>query len=436
MLKHIKRIVAQSPLLKVTSFNSFSILVKLITSFAISKLIALFLGPSGLTYIGNLRNALSVLQNFTTGGLVKAVIRYSGENKEDKIGFKKFVSTLFWILIFLSLVVFFLVFWFSKPLSHFVFDKLSYAYVFKWLAVLLPIYGIHAFMLSILNGLNHYKKVIKINLFTHILNLLIFGVCIYFFGLNGALMAVIILPSASLILTIVIARQHLNIFKIDLKLFTIFQLKNFGQYAFMSLISAVSFPMVYLGIRQYLSAQINIDAAGYWEANFRLSTFYLIFIQSLLNLYILPKYVQAKTKEEFRGIVFSFYKQILPLFGLGLIILFLMRKYLVLIVFSEEFLPVTSIIGWQMIGDFFRISALVLVYQFHAKKMLWHYILTDLFLALGLYISAIFGVKYLGISGVVIGHAIIYFVYLLLILFVFRKSIFIIKTKSQIRNNN
>ncbi|MBS3739190.1 O-antigen translocase [Mesohalobacter halotolerans] len=436
MLKHIKKIVAQSPLLQVTSFNSFSIVVKLITSFAVSKLIALFLGPSGLTYIGNLRNALSVLQNFITGGLVKAAVRYSGENKHDEFGFKTFISTLLWVLIFLSLVVFILVYGFSESLSNLVFDQPSYSFVFKWLSVLLPIYGMNAFMLSVLNGLNHFKKVIKINLFTHILNLLLFGYCLYFYGLNGALMAIIILPSASLVLTCIIARKHLKVFKIDLKLWTTLQVKNFGQYAFMTMISAISFPLVYLGIRQYLTAQINIDAAGYWEANFRLSTFYLIFMQSLLNLYILPKYVQAKSLKEFRGIAMGFYKQILPLFAFGLIILFLLRKYLVLIVFSEEFMPVTSILGWQMIGDFFRISALVLVYQFHAKKMVWHYVLTDLFLAIGLYFSAILGVQYFDITGVVIGHAFTYVVYFLIILFIFRKSILNIKVNFQSTNDN
>lgn len=423
MLKHIKKLVASSPLLQVTSFNSFSVVVKLITSFAISKLIALFLGPSGLTYIGNLRNALSVLQNFVTGGLVKAVVKYSGESKEDESAFTTFISTLFWTLIFLSVLVFILLFGFSKALSNLIFDTPSYTYIFKWLAVLLPLFGVNAYMLSVLNGLSHFKKVIQINLFTHILNLLLFGFGIYFFDLSGALMAIAILPSASLILTLIIARKYLSIFKVNLKLFSVFQLKNFGHYAFMTLISAISFPLVYLGIRQYLSSQIGVDAAGFWEANFRLSTFYLIFIQSLLNLYILPKLVEAKTKQAFRNVVFDFYKQIIPLFAFGLIMIFLLKKYLILLVFTEEFLPVTSLLGWQMIGDFFRILALVMVYQFHAKKMLWHYVLTDLLLAIGLFVSAVYFVNIYNLQGVVIGHALTYMLYFVVILFIFRKSI-------------
>ncbi|WP_247653562.1 hypothetical protein [Flavobacterium sp. CS20] len=192
----------------------------------------------------------------------------------------------------------------------------------------------------------------------------------------------------------------------------------------MTLISAISFPLVFIGIRQYLSTHLSIDAAGYWEANFRLSTFYLVFMQSLLNLYVLPKLVEAKTDKAFQSTVLEFYKQIIPLFAIGLFVVFLLKKYIVLLVFSDEFLPVTSLLGWQIVADFFRILSLVMIYQFHAKKMLWHYIVTDLLLALGLYFSAIYFVDIYDLQGVVIGHALTYILYFVLILFLFRKPLF------------
>lgn len=425
MLKSIKKLVANSPLLQITSFNSFGVVLRLITSLIISKITAVLFGTQGMTFIGNLKNALSVLQNFSTGGLNRAVAKYSSEYKDQETIYKVFISTLLWVFIGLSIILFLGVFLFSNSLSNYVFDDISYSYVFKWMAVLLPLYGLNTFLIAILQGLEQFKKVIQINIFIHLLNFVVFTICVFQFGLSGALMAVVIVPSASLGISFLMARKHLMLGDYcDFKIFSTLQLKYFGQYAFMTLISAVTFPLVYLGIRQGLTDQIGIDAAGYWEANFRLSTFYLVFIQSLLNLYILPKFVQAKTKLEFRKIVFEFYKQILPLFGLGLILLFLGRKYLVLLVFSEDFLEVTSILGWQMIADFLRVLALVQVIQFHAKKMVWHYILTDLFLALALYFSAIIGMKFLDLSGVVIGHAISYAMYFVLILVIFRKSIF------------
>lgn len=425
MLKKLKNLIQNSPLLEVTSFNSFGIVVKLLSSLVVSKMTAIFLGTQGIALIGNLRNTLSVLQNFSTGGLNKAVVKYSSEHKNKAENYIVFISTLFWVFIGLSVLVFLGVYIFSEALANYVFGNLDYSYVFKWLAVLLPLYGLNTFLISILQGLEQFKKVIKINIFVHILNLLVFGFSVYQFRLSGALMAVVAVPSVSLLITLFLAGKYLSVgYHFNFRIFSSQQLKYFGQYAFMTLISAVSFPLVYLGIRQQILESLSLDDAGFWEANFRLSNFYLIFIQSLLNLYILPKFAQANSKVEFREIVLNFYKQIIPLFVGGLFILFLLRKYLVLVVFSEEFLPVTAILGWQMIADVFRVLALVMVYHFHAKKMLWHYIITDLILAIGLYLSAVIGIKYLGLSGVVIGHVIIYVVYFLLILFIFRKLIF------------
>jgi PST family polysaccharide transporter len=126
--------------------------------------------------------------------------------------------------------------------------------------------------------------------------------------------------------------------------------------------------------------------------------------------------------------VFTFYKQVIPLFAFGLLLIFLLKKYIILLIASEEFLPATSLVGWQTIADFFRVLALVMVYQFHAKKMFLHYILSDLFLAISLYFTAIFALNYFQLSGVVIAHAVTYVVYFFIILFIFRKSIFQPKT--------
>ncbi|RRO16450.1 O-antigen translocase [Flavobacteriaceae bacterium 14752] len=428
MIKTLKKLVAQSPILQVTSFNSLSVVLRLFTSLVISKLTAILFGTQGMALIGNLKNTLSVLQSFSTGGLNNGVVKYASENKDDNYNYKVFISTLLWLFIGLSIIIFFSVFFNSNALAIYVFDDIKYNFVFKWTAILLPLFGLNSYMLAILQGLEQFKKVIKINIFTHFLNVIVFVIAVFQFGLSGALMAVVIVPSASLAISLFLARKYLRLgLYFDYTIFSTQQLKFFGQYAFMSLISAVTFPLVYLGIRQSLTEQIGIDAAGYWEANFRLSAFYLVFIHSLLNLYILPKFVQAKSKLEFRSIVFEFYKKVLPFFGLGLIVLFVLRKYLVLMVFSEDFLEVTTILGWQMIADFLRVLAIVMVIQFHAKKMIWHYILTDLFLAVALYFSAIIGAKYLDLSGVVIGHVITYLLYFFVILIIFRKSLFGLK---------
>jgi PST family polysaccharide transporter len=61
--------IFQNQLFKVTSLNSLSILVRIITGFISSKAIAYFVGPSGMALMGNLRNFTSTIENIGILGL-------------------------------------------------------------------------------------------------------------------------------------------------------------------------------------------------------------------------------------------------------------------------------------------------------------------------------------------------------------------------------
>lgn len=425
MFKRLKAVVQQSSLLKVSSFNSFSVVIKMITGLGISKLTAIFLGPQGLAILGNLRNGLDIFDKFSSGGLANAVVKYSAENRSNPKAFSSFLSTLVWSGLTVCVLTMGFIFFCSEFINAFIFGSRDFVVIIRIMAFVLPLHVMNIYLMSILKGFSEFNKVIKINIGTHVLNLLLFAVLLFIMDLKGALLAIVIMPSAMLFFTLYYTKVYFGMLSsFSLSEFSSPMLKNLSQFAFMTLISSASFPLVFLGIRNFLIDTIGEVEAGYWESTLRLSNYYLMFVLSLLNLYILPKLAEAQTKKEFRDVVFSFYKQILPFFILGLILVYVLRDWIVRLIFSEEFLPATDLFLWQMLGDFFRVLALVMVYQFHAKKMMWHYILTDLFLALGLYFSALYFIPKVGLEGVVIGHAITYVSYFLIILSIFSRTLF------------
>lgn len=425
MLKRFKTVIQQSPLLKVTSFNSFSVVIKMITGLGVSKLTAVFLGPQGLAFIGNMRDALELFHKFSSAGLANAAVKYSAENKSNSKAFSSFLSTLVWSGILACTLVMAIIFFFSEFINAFIFGSRDFVFIIRVMAFVLPLHVMNIYLMSILKGFSEFSKVIKINIASHLLNFLLFAILVFALDLKGAILSVVLVPSVMLVFTLHHVRVYfgrLNSF--SLREFSSPMLKNLGQFAFMTLISSASFPLVFLGIRNFIINNLGEVEAGFWESMMRISNYYLLFVLSLLNLYILPKLAEAQTKKGFRDIIFSFYKQILPLFVLGLIVVYLLRDLIVRLIFSEEFLPAADLFLWQMLGDFFRVLALVMVYQFHAKKMMWHYILTDLFLALGLYVSAVYFIPEVGLEGVVIGHALTYLIYFVIILSIFSKTLF------------
>ncbi|WP_121667158.1 O-antigen translocase [Mesonia aquimarina] len=423
MKKRLLEIFQKNKLLKVTSQNSAGILVKLFTGLATSKIVAYFFGRSGMALLGNLKNFQSVVNSLSIGGLEKGAIRYSAEYKDDSKRLKSFVSTLLVIGISICFLLGIILFIGSSFFNQLIFPTKNFDYVFKLLAIILPLHMLNVYCLSILKGLGEFKKVIFINVFSNIINLALMGLLVWQYGFEGAILTVVILPSAILIITLIVANKKLDVIR-NFRFINISRIfsKNLSHYALMTLISSVTFPIIFLLVRNFIIAEVGIDEAGYWEALNRISNYYLLFVMSLLSLYILPELAAAKTDDGFKAIIFNFYKTILPFFGIGLILIYIFRYWIVKVIYSEEFLPMISLFKWQLIGDFIRVSVIVITHQLHAKKMIWKFILSDMFLAATTYLSSVIFIKQLGLEGVTIAHTVTWFLYGLVILFIFRKT--------------
>ena len=64
MINKIKHFIDKNQLIKIASLNSFSVLIRVISGFITSKLIAIFIGPEGLAFIGNFRDFFKIWTSF------------------------------------------------------------------------------------------------------------------------------------------------------------------------------------------------------------------------------------------------------------------------------------------------------------------------------------------------------------------------------------
>lgn len=192
----------------------------------------------------------------------------------------------------------------------------------------------------------------------------------------------------------------------------------------MALVSSIALPIVYIVIRNYLIAEIGIKEAGYWTAVTRVSDYYLMFINSLMALYILPRFSEINTHREFRKEVFSFYKTVLPIFALILGLIYISRSLLVTLLFTEEFRPIEDLFGYQILGDFMRVMSMVIAYKFLAKKMFAHFVIIEVFLFVIMYVSSIYLIDIFGLKGAVMGHCLSYCMHFGIILLIFGSSLF------------
>ncbi|WP_431136488.1 O-antigen translocase [Psychroserpens mesophilus] len=426
MIDKIKLFLDKNQLVKIASLNSFSVLVRVVSGFITSKLIAIFIGPEGLAFIGNFRDFIKSGQAFTTLGINNGIVKYVAELKNNIHELSKIISTSFYLILCSVILISLGIYLSSESINHFIFtDQKNYANIIRLIAVSLPFYAFKTFVFSILNGISKFKKILAINIVGQILGTITNVFLIWKFKLEGALISILLIE---IILFIILWLSASGVFQylklISFRKINLHSFKNLGAFSIMALFSATLLPLVMVYIRNYIILEIGEAQAGFWVAMQRISNYYLMFATTLIALYILPKFSEIKTSQAFRNEVFSFYKTIIPVFGFGLVLIYFFRNFIVNLIFSAEFEPVTELFLWQILGDFIKVLTLVISYQFLAKKMVWHYVIIESIAIFITYLSSIYFIDCYGLVGVVKAHFVSYLVHFMILLFVFRKALF------------
>ena len=426
MLRFVRKLFAQNILLQVGSLNTVGIAVRVICGLITSKLIAVYLGASGMALLGDLRNFMSSLQNLGQLGVSNGVIKYTATYKKQPEALHKLVATVLKLPFLVSLGLGLIVMIAAPNLNALIFENTEdYTLIIRLAGGVLPLFTLQTLLLNILNGLGDFRKVIFINMSINASGVLLSTLLIVWFSHFGAMLALLLSGVLALGITLVFLRRYfakakeLLFLKIDASL-----LKKLGSYAFMSLFSAVAAPWVYIAIRQYIIATDGIENAGYWDAMLRLSDYYLMFATSILTLYVLPKLATSGTQTNLRKVTTDFYTSILPFFALGLFAIFLLKGFIIRLVYDVSFLEMQPIFIWQLAGDLVRVASLVIAYEIIAKRMVKTFVITQLISLSIIYFSSVWLVSRYGFVGAGIAHLLSYSLYLLVVVILFRKKLF------------
>lgn len=413
-------------LLKITSLNSGGIAVKTLLGLVSQRIIAEKLGPAGVAFIGDLRNMIPMIQSFSTLGIFNGIVKYVAEHKENKDELQKLFSTTFVMLLFLSIISFCVLFFGASYWNELLFSKANdFTFVFKVLAIAVPFIAMNRVVSGIINGLSAYKKYVKIELISYTLGVVVLLGLLYCKQLNGVLFAISILPILQFIVLFYFfsktLAEYLDYNNLSFKL--PYKNKLLG-FTLMSFVATLLGNYVEIDLRGHLKNKISEVDAGYWTSMTNLSRQYLMFSSAILTLYVIPKFSKIKTSVDFRNEVFNIYKTLLPLFAIGMLLIFVLKDWVINITHGDGFLGMKPLFKWQLLGDFVKIASIIIAHQFLAKKMVKQFIITEMISLVLFYVFSVFFIKTLGAEGIVLAHFIRYVLYFIIVVLLLRKHLF------------
>ena len=421
---HIINYIKNSLLLKVTSVNSLVVIIRIIFSLITQKALAILIGAEGIAQVGNLRNVINFFEQFSILGTFNGLVKYISEHKENKIELNKLFSTTTSFTVLATLVSFLILFFGSNLLSEIIFGVgTNYSFVFKILAFIIPFMGLNAIINSLLNGLSAYKTTSKASIITAIASAVLIVLLTLKYDLKGSLLAIALVPLLQFgSFVIFFSKKYRAYFNFKSISFGLIYKNKLLSYSFMTIIVVLSINVADVAIRKLIEETVGPKDAGYWTAMTSISKSYMQFTAAIFPLYILPKYSSIRTSFEFRKEAINIFKLLIPVFAFGLLLIFIFRDLVILILYTDDFLKMSELFKWQLLGDLIKLSALILSYQFLAKRQIGYFIFTEILSVLLFYGFSKYFIQFYGTEGIVLAHCVRYIIYFLVVLYILRHN--------------
>ena len=399
-------------LVRTSLLNAIAVAVKVGSAMVLNKILAVYVGPAGYAAIGQFQNVISMALSLSGGVIAPGVTKGTAEHFDAVEKQHAVWKTALKLTLGGTALSCLILLCASPWLSVKLLQRADMGGIFIGLALALPAIAVNNLLLAVINGKKDIAAFVSANIIGSLLSLVLVGLMTYAWGLRGALLAIAISPASALLATVGLTATR-SWFKT--KFFwgktdkrTVRELSGFGM---MGLTAAITAPLAYIFIRDFLSHTLGASSAGYWQASWKISEIYLMLVTLTLSVYYLPRIAEIKQAAELRTEIVKVYKFVLPIVIVGAGLIFLLRDFLIAKLFSVDFGPMRDLFAWQLTSDVLKIGSWILSYILLGRAMVKSFIVTEILFSVSFCLATrMFVVKY-GLVGVSMAYAFSYLLY-------------------------
>lgn len=344
----------------------FNILIAVVKS----KLVAILIGPTGMGIYGLLTSTTQLISNSTNFGLQTSSVRNISESveKNDSKGISLTISVLnnlLWITGFFGLIITLVL---SPYLSFVCFKNYGYTLSFIFLSATILFTQLNGGQNSILQGTRNWKFLAKSNLYGSFFGLLFSLPFYYYFRLEGIVPAIVIASIFSLIFSWVYSRR-IDYEQLRLKFRDVFTHGKSMIILGLALSSSglITLLVSYI-IRIFIGRCGSLADVGLYNAGFTIINTYVGMVLTAMSTDYFPRLAGVSSDNEKCSELINKQTQVVLLLLTPLLLFFfLFSGFILQLLYSDKFLPVSNMVKWAAFGMFFRALSWCVSFVFPAK---------------------------------------------------------------------
>lgn len=351
--------------------------LRMAVNLIVIKFIALIVGPAGLGLLGNLMSAATMAALFAGGGILNGVTKYVAEFDARPADLRRFVQTATGYGLLVSAAVLALSVACRVPLANLLFNDRGMAWLIPFIGLAHLFSFIGAGIVAVVNGRRQPNLFALITIVAYVGVIPVAFLLIRLGGINGAAIALLAVVASVAPPALWVAARNglLQMMRPTLHRPDVVRL---FRYTCITAVSSVAFPVTEIAIRTNLTEHLGIASTGIWQGLTRLSGAILGFFTVFLATSHMPRLSAISDRREAARAVLSTLALVAPAFATAALMIYLLRAIVVPLLFSSAFHPMETVIGWQLLGDTFRVCSYVVAFLGIAKAALKIHIAAEL----------------------------------------------------------
>ncbi|EPC4028264.1 O-antigen translocase [Aeromonas salmonicida] len=406
-------------LLKVTAMTGLLTLLKMVMGFVIAKVVAVYTGPSGMAMLGQVQSMVGCLNGIINAPVGSGIVRYTAEKKDQ--GFEACApwwrAALQWVLI-ISAVAIPTGLLMANHIADWLFQDESLAWVVMATICVLPLSAIGTLCNSVINGQQLYRRYVGLGMLSALISAAVMLTMIILANIQGALFAAAV-QAALIGLVMLIANLRQPWFRLQYwwGSSTPEARRSIGGYMLMAITSALTVPISLILVRTILIHQVGWEAAGHWQAVWKISEVYLGVITMALGTYYLPRLSSLVGVDAIADEINKTARIIIPVVAAMALCVYLLRDLAIWILFTSDFTAARDLFAIQLCGDVIKIASWLYAYPMLSRGKTKIFIASEILFSI-LFVTVSYPlIFFVGVKGVTISYLVTYSIYFIFMYF-------------------
>ena len=406
--------------LRIVIYALTTVFSKGVAQLLASKMISTSFGPQGLGIFGIWQNLSQILISFSNGAINNGIIINTAERKDDKekirdvLGSAMAITIVASIVLSLSVVI---AFPFLKKVM--LSDQISNYNIWIF-ALFLPFIGWSICLSNVQNGLQSTSDQLLMNILVPTIYLSLVYLATQLSDINLAILSLSTAQIFPLFILIFFLKRRLGYWPTGKVQFSGLSHKLL-KHSIMSVAFTLSFPLATFLIRENILRSSSISMAGFLDSILRISAISSALLGSMVSIYFLPTLVKTDRSNILKK-YHVLYKYLLALYGCGILFSLFGAKYIISLLYSDEFQIVSSLVWLQLLGDFFKTISFINMNFFVSRNLVRYFVALEMSFA-AIYFSLCATTGFTNLEGIVKSYVFAYFLYSILSYIFFRRKV-------------